>query len=121
MTKRFLIIIGLVSIVISGCSSLEDDIVGTWETEDTNCGVYIDEEQNITFSDDNTVTGIEGFKEYKVNNEHDPAVLTLTGGYEENTNYEIQIENEVLQIVHDEKADEGFDSTLACEYEKVSN
>lgn len=106
---------------MSGCSSLEKDVVGTWQTDNNNCGTYIDEDKKIEFDDDNMVIGIEGFKEYKVDEEQDPAVLTLTGGFEDTQNYEIKTEDDSLYIVEQDEADKGFDSTLTCEYEKVND
>lgn len=121
MKKKLLPIIALTLIALSSCSGLEKEILGTWETDDNNCGTYIDQDKKIEFDDDNMVIGIEGFKEYKIDDEQDPAILTLTGGYEDNTNYEIKIEDDSFFIVEQDEADEGFDSTLTCEYEKVSN
>src|SRR5699024_6864606 len=119
--KKFLLTIGLTFIVMSGCSSLEKDIVGTWQTDDNSCGTFIDENKEITFDDDNLVSGIEGFKEYKIDEEQDPAVLTLTGGFEDNTNYEIKLEDDSLYIIQQDRVEEGFDSAFTCEYEKVND
>lgn len=120
MTKKIVIPCLLLCIGLVGCSGIENEIVGTWETQDNACGKYIDKDEKIEFDDDNMIVGIEGFKEYKIDDDQDPAILTLSGGYEDVQNYEIKIDDDALHIVQEDKADEGFNSAFACKYEKVS-
>lgn len=122
MKRNVFTLLILTFIFLAGCSSsIENKIVGSWKTEESNCGVYIDEEKEITFDDD-MIIGMDGFKEYKVKEDKDPSILTLSGGYEDIHNFEIKMEEDnILYIVPQDEADEGFDSVLACKYEKVSD
>ncbi|MFG6121144.1 hypothetical protein [Thalassobacillus sp. B23F22_16] len=125
MRKSKVIFIGLfILLIVSACSqSTEKEIIGTWENtdEEDDCDTNMDEK--ITFSDDGMVVGIEGFKDYKIeetdNDDYDYAILS--GGYEDTARYRVNITDEGhLQIVYEEDDLYDFDDGIACHMEKVN-
>lgn len=125
MLKTRLLILGtLILLFIIGCSqNIEKEIVGTWQADEEKCDPVIsDINREISFYDDNTVAGIEGYQEYKIENtnheDYDYAVLS--GGYEDVTKFRIKInKDDKLSIVKDEYEDD-FGEVTSCEMEKTN-
>lgn len=107
---------------MAGCSkNIEKEIVGTWQNagEEGDCDTNMDEE--ITFTDDGEVIGMEGFKTYEIHKDKDKEYdhAYLGGGVEENSKYRVQIDDDDhLHIVYEEGDTYDFSDPIACEMTK---
>jgi len=105
-------------IIMTGCSKdIEKEIVGTWQNagEEGDCDTNMDEE--ITFTSDGEVIGIEGYNKYDIqkteSENYDYAILS--GGLEDNAKYRVKIDDDNhLHIVYEENDTYDFDSQIAC-------
>lgn len=125
MNKQILFLGIFTLLIIAGCSqSIDKQIIGTWQASEDKCDPDIsDINREISFYDDNTVAGIEGFQDYKIeetnNDDYDYAVLS--GGYDDTTKFRIKINKDNnLNIVKDEY-DDDFNEITACEMGKVND
>lgn len=126
MFKTKLVILILFALIfVSGCSqSIENKILGAWEGIEDKCDSDISDISNeITFYDDQTVAGIEGFQEYKIEetNNNDYDYVVLSGGYEDTTKFRVHVtKDDVLNIVND-NYDDDFTEITACQMKKVND
>lgn len=113
----------LTILLTAGCSQkVGQEIIGTWEAIEDKCRSASRIGEKVTFFDDNTVAGIEGYQEYLIeeikNEDYDYAVLS--GGYEDVSKAKFFItEDKVLKIVHENREDD-LDGFYSCHLEKVS-
>lgn len=98
-----------------GGQSIDKKVVGQWTVIEDNTGCETDLEDGIRISEDETIEGIEGFKEYQVE-ETDSEIdyLVVSGGYEDIRRYEVNFEEELLVL-----KEENVSDALTCYFEKV--
>lgn len=119
---RRLILGTLILLLITGCSqNIEKEIVGTWQAINEDCDTNMG--SKITFYDDNTIAGIEGYQEYKIEetNHDDFDYAVLSGGYEDVAKYRVKVNDDNLNIVYEEEDIYDFDSAIACHMERVND
>lgn len=96
--------------------NFEKKVVGEWSNVPVTGGCDSNIVDGFFLHEDGTVEGIEGFKEYQVE-ETDSEInyLVVSGGYEDIRRYEVNFNEDDLFVVQEENVSEG----LACYFEKV--
>jgi len=123
--KKALVLLLMVSGLLAACSqNIEKEIVGTWENINDKGDCDTNMKNQITFTEDNKINGIEGYEKYEIkksdDNEYDYAILS--GSYEDSTNYRIKIdEDDLFHIVYEEDDVYDFESAIACTMKKISD
>lgn len=109
LSVSLLLIFG--SIFITSCSNLEDDIIGKWQMND-DCDPDFDE-GTVNFTDEGTVTGIEGYTSYELieNDDKQSGDLVLKSGVD-NRLLKIDLDGDKMKI-----AEEG--SAFTCKVDRV--
>ncbi|MGE6370596.1 hypothetical protein ACQKDB_15830 [Planococcus kocurii] len=95
--------------------SLEKKVVGQWVVVPEMNGCDSDLEEGIWINENGTIEGIEGFKDYRIEEVGNQAYLIAGGGYEDLRRYSIEFNEENDLIMQNEKISEG----LVCQFEKV--
>lgn len=94
----------------------EKKVVGQWTVIEDNTGCETDLENGIRINEDGTIEGVEGFKEYQVEEtDKEFDYLVLGGGYEDITRYEVNFDEQELLVMKEENVSEA----LTCYFEKV--
>lgn len=99
-----------------GGQNLDEKIVGQWSNVPVNGHCDSDIKDGFYINEDETIEGIEGFKEYQIdetNNEIN--YLVVSGGYEDITRYEVHFNEDDLLVMRNETISDG----LTCYFEKV--
>lgn len=96
--------------------SFEKKVVGQWSNVPVTGGCDSNISGGFFIQDDGTIEGIEGFKEYQIE-ETDSEInyLIASGGYEDIRRYEVSFNEDDLLVMQEENVSEG----LACYFEKV--
>lgn len=99
-----------------GGQSFDKKVVGQWSNVPVTGGCDSNLEDGFFIHEDGTIEGIEGFKEYQVE-ETDSEInyLIVSGGYEDIRRYEVNFNEDDLLMVQEENVSEG----LTCYFEKV--
>lgn len=96
--------------------SFEKKIVGQWSNVpiEKHCDSNI--KDGFYIKEDGTLEGIEGFKEYEIEEtEKEFNYLITSGGYEDIRRYEVNFNEDELLVVHEEDVSDA----LTCYFEKV--
>lgn len=96
--------------------SFDKKIVGQWSNVPVTGGCDSNLVDGVYIHEDGTIEGIEGFKEYQVEEtDKEFNYLVVGGGYEDIRRYEVHFNEDDLLVMQEENVSEG----LACYFEKV--